>query len=220
MNEPIATLGASDRMMVCGVTGSGKSYFTRHEFWMPAEKVYARVLVWDWHGEYQGTSYTLAELTQLLATRRLVPEKLKAFRIAIRPQPAMDDPYDSAGIQSFVRVVQSSFRNTVVIVEESGVYAEQGHARMALVYLATQSRHWGCPLVFVTQYANLIHKGIRRQCSMIVSFLQYDSDDLEALRPKFGRDADETIPQLRVGEYLYWRGADVLSGKPRQDRLF
>jgi hypothetical protein len=84
----------------------------------------------------------------------------------------------------------------VLVVEECALLKR---APDALVYLATQSRHWGVPLVLIAQRAVRIHIDAREQCSKIISFRQSSPDDVAALVERCGAKAERvlTLPRFK-----------------------
>lgn len=194
-----------DRMMLVGVTGSGKSYFLKHEILADYNSegvaAYPRRVVWDWHCEHSTAHYTVDELERAIYSKKFTPS-LHTYVLAVKPTRTIDDPFGVASFLKFCRIVEAHFKDALLIIEEAGVFDESAKAKQALVYIATQFRHFGIPIVFVAQYAFLIPKGVRRQTTRIVSFRQVEKSDLEALRERM--EIVDELPTLGRGEYREW----------------
>ena len=193
----VIELDSDDRLLMLGVTGYGKTHFVREH----VIKSYDRVIAHDLHGDY-ATDCERMSLAQLAANPALV--KRRRFRISISPTATMDDNLRTSEFRDWVRLCAAIVRDTVIVAEEAGQWVESRKAQQALVYLATQSRHWDCPFVMVAQRAKMVLPSARDQASVIVSFNQTSALDIKSLEPYFGRQAAR-LPTLKKGEYLYWR---------------
>lgn len=207
---PLPTLTPSDKLCINGVTGAGKSFFTRENIIKP----YPRIAVWDPHREYpadiRGTIGDLARQSKAFARSHV--------KIACHPTDSMDQKLLAEEFRDWILLVKSQVTpGFVIVVEEAGMFEQSGKGQDAIDYLATQSRHWDCPFVCIAQCAVQIPKITRRQASIYISFLQTEDSDLKALATKFGtkrKHLVEQIPNLKVGEYVTWVRADILAGKP------
>jgi hypothetical protein len=190
-------LAAHDRVVVVGITGSGKSYWTKREIVDKAP----HVVVWDPHGEYAED----AEDGDGCAGVRGVPlDTLDAeleddnARVAVVPEYRTLDELSKQFVV-FCDVAKEC-RDVLLVVDEIGLlYGAPKHVE----YLATQSRHWGCPLVLIAQRAVQIPSTARDQASRIVSFRQIRPDDIEALADRIGERA-ERIGKLPRRERVEW----------------
>lgn len=191
---PWGPLGPSERVLVIGVSGTGKTTYAKKLLSGGAGGPPAgRVVFFDPQADYVDVAVpvTLAEL-------RAAPELLKGERVAVAVQPDGDTEEElAAEVEELCELVRKAGR-LVVVLDEVGDYADA--ARKTLSRLARNGRHDGIASVWVTQAAMEIPKGVRRQATRVFSFLQTDPSDLSALE-RFG-------PQF-VAQVRGWRkGAD------------
>lgn len=199
------TLEPRDRVLVLGVTGSGKTHFVKHEVVARCP----RVVVWDVHGEYataDGHGYRPLERVTLDELGGVVDDP--ACRVAVVPEWA--EPEELwAEFRDFAALIKES-RDLVCVVDEVGLLSSggsgSGGAMGRLVMLATQSRHWRVPLVMAAQRAVQVHPTAREQALTVVSHAQVSPRDLDALRDRGFSDEDvRRIPTLAQGERVVWR---------------
>jgi hypothetical protein len=185
---PWGDLGPSERVMVLGVSGTGKTFWVKKLLTggaTPSSKPAERVLYGDPQGDYGDVAepITLAEL------RELADELAGGERFALAVQlegAGDDDDGDEEALAAQVEELIGLARRIggcVLVLDEVGDYAD--HARKALSKLARNGRHDRIAAVFVSQAAVEIPKGARRQATRVYSFLQTDPADLKALE-RFG----------------------------------
>jgi DNA helicase HerA-like ATPase len=190
--------------LVLGVTGTGKSYWTQRQ----VVETSPRVCVWDPHAEYGCETVSPEELED-------APHKLRAASVQLSCVPDWDDPESIVPqFASWVRTCRLHAEGVVLVVDEI-VLLEGAAAWLKL--LATQSRHWDCPLVLVSQRATSIPKTARAQMSRVVSFLQSDPDDVEALRAVIGEKADQ-VPKLARHEHIDWHEDERFRRRPGEQQ--
>lgn len=119
-----------------------------------------------------------------------------------------DDPV------KFLAVVKNS-RSCAVFVDECGHWVEEGHEPI-LKWLATNARHYGHNVHFITQRATQVSPTVRDQCRNVFLFVQSFEDCKLVARdkaaPEFLKGAE-----LVEGEYL---GKIGLSGKVYKAKVF
>lgn len=93
--------------------------------------------------------------------------------------------------------------NLTLFLEEVGSYSQGAYAEIEEI--ATQSRHFSVPVVFVAQRAVQIPKTARDQSSRIITGLQDDPDDLKWIAKKCGEDFAAQVSRLPRGKLVEWR---------------
>lgn len=113
---------------------------------------------------------------------------------------------------SFLEVVKDS-KSCALFIDECGAFAESGFSD-SLLWIATNSRHFGHNAHFITQRAQQISPTIRDQCSHLFLFKQ-SFDDSKLLTRNFATDELLAAPSLKKGEYIGKVGLDgaVFRGK-------
>lgn len=88
----------------------------------------------------------------------------------------------------------------MVFIDEAGTIC--GHYDKQAMWLATQSRHWGHNVFFISQRCKQIAPTVREQCSFLFLF-STSKKDSEELANEFNRDELRTSNTLKQGEYFY-----------------
>jgi hypothetical protein len=198
-------LAPHDRVVIVGVTGSGKSTYARDTVWTPAKKAVA----WDPYGEFPGDRLTVDEFIE--DAGRLMGTK--AYHYSIRPAGSMPGEV-AEDFKSLVDVLQE-FGGYVFVVDECALL--RARAGDAIEMVATQSRHWGhdsgepgVPTVFLSQRSVGIPLTAREQASVIVSFAQTTPEDLRVLAAKCGEEfaARVGICTRAKHDHAIWREDD------------
>lgn len=208
-------------VLVVGRRGCGKTSLVLEELLESLDGPDA-ILAFDPHHEYgpEEEALTIARFKTHAPTLKGEEASLALVSIETKEvKPVADEDEDdeewldelAVAMRRFVSIVKKHVRNTVIIIEESGVVESSKKAGMALSYLATQSRHWNCPLVFVAQRAAQVPPTVKAQATCIVSFKQSRVADIEALEEEFELEAPELagrIAKLKKFEYIVWRSWD------------
>lgn len=186
-----------DRVLILGITGSGKTYFARKRIVAKA----ARVVVWDPHREYE--TQQRVSLDDLLER----PEMLDAESLSISVTPDWKTPKDLAAEFEVFADLLSTAEGVTAVIDEVGLLK---HSADSVEFVACQSRHWGVPVVFVAQRAVQVTKTAREQVSKIVSFRQSSPEDVDALIERCGEQAIKvrTLPRRQA---WYWSEAEAWS---------
>lgn len=126
----------------------------------------------------------------------------------------MLDPYASSAWNAefvtkdpdlFIETVKAS-RSCAVFVDECGIWVNDGFIDL-LQWLATNARHYGHNVHFISQRAQQLNPTIRDQCSHLFLFKQ-SFDDAKSLTRNFATDDLLAAPSLKAGEYLGKVGID------------
>jgi hypothetical protein len=178
----------TDRLIVVGLTGSGKTYWTNKHIVSEHDSV----ACWDPHRNYD-VAYYRPDVRPEMTRKWGVNHPMGSFK-----------RYREA----FERFCQDAMdaRTQVIIIEEVVLLMLRGcNAEGALVTLATQARHYGCAVVYVSQRWYNIPVSVRSQCSRVVSFQQTDIHDIDSIaaattesKPKLRAK----LPNLKRGDYF------------------
>ena len=209
-------LAAHDRVLVVGITGSGKSRFVKRAIVAKAP----RVIVFDPHDEYSDGATERGRVVGVSGVVRVGlgellndPDKLDAGRLAVVPS-SLSPSGLAEEFADLLPVVATAQDGTVFVVEEVGLVRR--HGAEALEVLACQSRHWGVPLVLVAQRAAQVPPTARDQCSRVVSFRQIRPEDVQALAERIGPRAD-AIAKLPRGEFVAWSEEEEFQGEKTEN---
>lgn len=205
------------RTLVCGVTGSGKSWHVKDALARADLDQVAVVVVPDVHGEYlEGLHNWLpaAELAQGARTQK--PFKIRGLFIgglAVRP----DARTPEACAEAFKLVARllaalEPKQKTILILDEVHFWADQ--VPEELRNLACMGRHDEIEIVFVTQRAAKVPIDARSQCQNVVAFAQSEPADLEALRLRCGKNFAEEVSLLVPASHEH---AAWTQGQPAQE---
>lgn len=169
-NTPAHLLPPRKIIIVLGLTGFGKSVWTRHYV-----ASIPRLMVYDPVASYNVQWMTDDELIEALDDGRLD----KKFRVG----SFSDASVDLLGSMSFL------LGNCCFTIEEASTVFQKG-AKLEpwasqLVFLG---RHRSTSMIVTAQRATSIPIEIRSQAHRVISFAQTDGDDLKALRSFFGDD--------------------------------
>jgi energy-coupling factor transporter ATP-binding protein EcfA2 len=204
-----------DVVVVIGQRGCGKSHFVKLNIVADCQ----RYIVFDPHGEYPCDERLDLDGFIDAAPRLLSQETM---RVSVTPASRMPDEVT----KDFCRLVEfvNESGGFVFLIDEVGILSDAGGVNH-LKYLATQSRHFGeepwipgqpqpapdpahvgVPVVFLAQRAVQIPLTARNQASHVISFMQNDPEDIEALRKRIGHMADQ-IPKLSRAKHekVHWR---------------
>lgn len=204
-------LEAHDVVLIVGKRGSGKSYRAKE---LIAEQLAAgvRVCFFDPHDEYSqkgqasdqvnlGPLKNRCTVDELLDSRgKLLNDPKLSLAIVPRMRPRKALAEDLADVATQVQLA----RNVVFGCDEVGEYSDI--ANDDLISLATQSRHYSVPVVFVAQRMVQVPLTARSQTSILFCGVQSNPADLDALRlltgsPSFSADVSR-LPRRRL---LEWR---------------
>lgn len=124
------------------------------------------------------------------------------------------DPYKSSAWNAdyltdcpdeFLETVKIS-KSCALFIDECGSFFDQGYS-IPLLWIATNSRHYGHNAHFISQRAQQISPTVRDQCSHLFLFKQ-SFDDAKLLTRNFATDELLAAPSLKKGEYLGKVGLD------------
>lgn len=192
-----------DRVVIVGKVGSGKSTYAKR---LIAEQLSAgaRALAFDpndensRHGEKKqhvdlGPLRDRCTVDELLANAARGGTWLERADLSLAVVPESKMPDALAEDVEALHALVATEGDMVVLLEEMGLYRDT--AAMILRVWGTQSRHYGkkgSPLIACAQKLVLIEKSLRDQCSILVTGVQTDPEDLDTIekivRPSLGED--------------------------------
>lgn len=216
---------ARDRILYVGKTHSGKSYALKRRLarWLTLG---ARIVVMDPCDEYSKLGSKGADngpLTERITDAELAanPKLIKKARLALSVVPSDDSLKGWARCFLLVSgLLRAAGQSVVFVAEEAGTWSDASagahnhKAKIELIGVATNGRHRNISLVIVSQRAAMVPLTARAQLSEIVSFRQDETEDLEALAERIGKEKAEATARLSVGESIEWR--DTLTHTPKE----
>lgn len=191
------------RVLVCGKTQHGKTYFTRELVKHNAPR-FDRTVIFDVDEEYRARVTTAAQLV----TNPGLLDKGKVLAVRATSDSAHRLALDC---RHLLKLVRASSGTSLVVLEEPGRYARHWCHNCieplapVLEEAATGWAKRGVCLVFVTQRANQVPLTVRSQLSTIVSFRQDESGDVDALADRAGKTFAGAVVALGVGKFRLWR---------------
>lgn len=215
--EPLAV---RDRLIVVGMTGTGKSTWLKGHL-ATELKAGRRVLFVDYHDEYSQAGAASDHVTLGPLSMRVEFDEL-IDRLELLDDPALSlavvidqEPREAAQqFDELARIAQNT-GDLLFGADEVGMFGQYVVDRLHV--LATQSRHWGVPLVLASQRATDIHPKARSQATHLVSFRQRHPTDLDAIVDLTGsKEFAEEVARLELGESKHWR--DSSTPTPRERR--
>ncbi len=156
-------LEAHEAVLVVGLRGSGKTYFTNNTL-LPAHESAA---VWDPHANYDVAYYEQGKVPSFA--------QKWGHRVPFTASKAYCDAFIAFANEAFKK------RPQVIIVDEVPLLMTHKSGEDSLIMLATQCRHAGAALVVVAQRAFGVPITVRSQCSRYVSFQQVNRYDIAAI---------------------------------------
>ncbi len=189
------------RVWVCGQSGSGKSYWIKHEL-LPR---WDRVLVLDPMAEYgahveaivDGPAAAKAWLVHRGAGHHLTP-----FRLAV----VTNSEADALKVLELAWTLPSS----LVVVEEVDQIAHPGYSPPELRQLIQRGRHRRISVVCSTQRPAATPVQLRSQADVLAAFRLTTPQDVEAV--KFAIQAHaEALYMLGRGEFRFFANSAAVS---------
>ena len=176
-------------IIVCGVTGSGKSVWSKH---LTAKM--NRLMVYDTLSEFPVT-YMDAEGVAAWA------EKPPAeFRIGVY------NPYDTDVLTAAAYVVG----NCMLVLEEiSTLYKIGARIDGPLQEAVLLGRHRRLSILAIAQRASYVPVTLRSQASRIVSFRQQEPTDLKWMEEFLGKENAQSLPTLPDLHCIDWHKGNV-----------
>lgn len=194
-----------DVIGVIGMRGSGKTTWARDHIVDDVLDYSGSVLLWDPHMEsetYHDLLLYPDEMAEYL-DRYELPPLSAVVPHSFTPQGLRE------GFSMFVEACTLYVRDTCIVIDEVALLRRAPDLLDALV---TQSRHWDCPVVLISQRAAAISKTSRAQISYLVSFAQRDPDDIKALCEIAGQEA-AIVKDYNRYQYFLWSAHEALTNR-------
>lgn len=187
MRSALGPLAPRSHELFLGVPGSGKTWHA-----VARLKTARRVVFFDPTGhDYSGEG-------EAVEVRDLAGE-LRAHRFArLVVVPGLDAAEDFAATVAACRLAGSAHGGVVLCADEVGDYSRQ--AADVLTRLHRNGHHDGVASVLVSQCAVDIPLTCRRTATRVVSLLQTNSADLDALEAEYGPAFREDVARWRPGD--------------------
>lgn len=188
----IMILQPHDLAVIVGKRGSGKS--TRAKALIAEQlKAGARVLAFDPNDEYSRHGLVkehvdLGPLRDRCTVEELLDNVgrggtwLERSNLSLAVVPESKDPDALAVDLADVHERVAAVGDMVCVLDEVGLYRDT--AATTLKVWGTQSRHYGkrgSPVIACAQRMALIEKNMRDQCSVVITGVQTDPEDLDAI---------------------------------------
>lgn len=196
-----APLATWERLVVVGVTGTGKTYWLAHEL-LPRQP--RLLVVGDRKGDYAALVTGSVTLRELRANpKQLAPAKVA---LSIRSEAHTYEALASEVCQAID--LARAAGDLCLVFEDVGWYGRQYTERdgaepkrsvaFELAMLACDGRD-AASVVFVAQRATQVPPDARSQASRVVSFAQTEVDDLKALEERCGPEFVKAVRGWRSG---------------------
>lgn len=199
-----------DVAVVLGKRGTGKSYWTKQHLRELSGAHPGRIVVWDPMEEYGEGSDRTRNPPQLPALQSADIEDFGALAedahtrgplmVAVHAwQKRKTDRVEA--FRHFTAILEEC-RNLLLVIDEAGSIPRDNWAD-EIEHIATRSRHWAMPVVFVAQRAVQVPPNAREQATRIVSFRQDRPQDIDALTERMGPKAEE-LRHLKRRQFVAW----------------
>lgn len=194
----------NDIVLICGKSGSGKSYFAGWFARMFKGRGKALVL-WDPKDEYHGLTASLFILDRA-ALARVRKEGHPFFLSLIRAHPSvriipqglmlaeLREVFDHLSHAVYLR------KNTVLLVDEALLVARRGKVPPWTEILVTDARTKQNDVILVVQRVQLLDTTMVSQANVRVCFKMTDPNDLKRVSTFFANPAPKT--HSNVGDYI------------------
>lgn len=186
MTQPWGQLSHCDHVVVLGVPQSGKTTVARR---LLADA--RRVVFFDPTGDLAGEG-------ERVPAASFTVELLRGTVVRWVVEPGTDVPADFELTVAVCREGGRRFGGLVLCADEVGDYSRQADA--ALQRLHRNGHHDGVASVLVSQCAVDVPYVCRRTATRVLSLLQTDPGDLDALAERFGQDFAERVRSWRPGD--------------------
>lgn len=184
-----------DVVMICGKTGTGKSYHMRKML-----EGRRRVIVFDTMNEYSLISWrsvTITDPHDLIDYLRRSPA---AFRIVYNPPNPYEIMRTESGrkINGFDLFCEICFctHNVTIAIEELAEWTKPQHCPDGLIKLARLGRHKGLSIFANSQRPREVSTTFRSQWNKLICFRLDEPADIDYIADRIGRAESETIKTL------------------------
>lgn len=199
------------RVGLAGKTGSGKSTLAK-AIAAGELRAGARVLAFDPHDEWSqhGSDYrgevTLGPLRSRMTVAELCEDSTvlddPRLSLAVVPEPEAEPDDVAEDFKALASLVKDTGGLTF-FVDEIGEFG--AHCEATINKVGTGFRKFRVPVVITSQRVIQIPKTCRTQLSHLISFLQDDAEDLDALRKRQGPEFAERVSRLAQHKFEVWR---------------
>lgn len=187
-----------DVILICGQTGSGKSYYAKK-----IVKNIPRCLVIDaGFREFENTIFfdNVDDLIEALQKRNAETDKDVCFNFGITPFP---DEYEA------IFDIAIACGNLTLVLEESDRFDEKIFSYQDII---TRGRHYGVSILAIAPHPYNFPKDLRRQLTEVISFRQTEESDLDYLSDVIGPEIYQVRDFQRDSfKYLRWTPENGIS---------
>lgn len=169
---------SSDRVFVCGKTGSGKSYLVKNLI-IPQLN---NAIVYDFKHEIELPGY---DIFTKIADFKKYPNR---NRVIYRPADATNEEFDRLCKQAFYR------GNTTLVLDEIAFHTSAGKICRYHDMIMRLGRSKGIGIINCTQRPRGVHNNIISQCNHFFMFNQTQKTDQEKLAEFCGDMVLEKLP--------------------------
>lgn len=187
---PLKLNPKSERILIIGVSGSGKTHFIQHEL-LPQFRN-KLVVVLDSMEEYSGKGYIITNRVYDIIK---LSEKITNAKIIFRI-----DPNKTEDFLTVCRFMNLS-SNSCLMIDEITLYKDSDNEYLSNI--SRRGRHFNQSLIIATQCPVDMPPPYRNNITNIYFFQTYEKRYLDFCKSIIGNQADKLV-RLRLGEYIVY----------------
>lgn len=173
-------------LAVFGRKGSGKTELTRKII-----KEYPRVFAFDSLAEYS-TGFRVCEGRRACVDAMMEVKDSRSYRLSLR----CIELDDNLALMDLAY----EFPRSLVVVEETSLYARPSFLPKELAQLVRYGRHREINQIYIARRPSEVHRDLTAQADLVVSFQQREPRDVKYLREVAGEEAEQVqnLPRYKV----------------------